>query len=130
MPVTGTVSPEDVYLIDDDPSVQKSIVRLLESDSLSVRAFSEPETFLSHMVTNPVRLVVLDIWMEKINGMELLAQLCQKAPETRVIFISGHDDHAAETTVMEAGAFSFFVKPLDNDRFLRSVHRALSHTAT
>jgi PleD family two-component response regulator len=54
-------SPTDVgevcYLVDDDPSVRKSISRLLESEGFKVCAFAEPETFLNHLATNPVRLV-------------------------------------------------------------------------
>jgi FixJ family two-component response regulator len=118
---------EVVCLVDDDPSVRKSVSRLLESDGFSARAFSEPEAFLDHLATNSVPLAVLDIWMESMTGMELLAHLCAKSPDTRVIFITGHEDRAAETTVMQAGAFAFFIKPFDDDQFLDAVHRALGH---
>ena len=119
---------EVVCLVDDDPSVRKSVSRLLGSDGFSVRAFSEPEAFLSHVTTNSVPLAVLDIWMERMTGMELLAHLCAKSPRTRVIFITGHRDAAAEATVMQAGAFAFFIKPFDDYQFLSAVHRALGHS--
>jgi FixJ family two-component response regulator len=61
--------------------------------------------------------------------MELLAHLCARSPSTRVIFITAHEDHAAEATVMQAGAFAFFIKPFDNARFLGAVHRALHQTS-
>jgi FixJ family two-component response regulator len=123
-------SGEVICLVDDDASVRKSISRLLESDGFSVRAFGEPEVFLNHIATNRVRLVVLDIWMEKMTGMQLLTHLYARSPDTRVIFITGHDDPAAERTVMEAGAFAFFMKPLDDTQFLSAVHRALGHPIT
>ena len=63
--------------------------------------------------------------MENMTGMELLAHLCAKSPATRIIFITGHEDQAAETTVMQAGAFAFFLKPFDNVRFLSAVRSAL-----
>jgi two-component system response regulator FixJ len=119
---------EVVCLVDDDPSVRKSVSRLLESDGLSVRAFGEPEALLNYMTTNFVPLAVLDIWMETMTGMELLAHLCAKSPQTRVIFITGHEDSAAKATVMQAGAFAFFIKPFDDDRFLSAVHRALGRS--
>jgi FixJ family two-component response regulator len=119
---------EVVCLVDDDPSVRKSVSRLLESDGFSVRAFSEPEAFLDHLATNPVPLAVLDIWMESMTGMELLAHLCARSRQTRVIFITGHEDAAAEATVMQAGAFAFFIKPFDDAQFLSAVHRALGHS--
>jgi FixJ family two-component response regulator len=121
-----TASAEVCYLVDDDPSVRKSISRLLKSEGFNVRAFGEPEDFLNHMTTNPVRLVVLDIWMEQMTGMELLAHLCARSPGTRVIFITGHEDHAAEATVMQAGAFAFFIKPFDDKKFIAAVRDALS----
>src|SRR6266581_8839012 len=119
-------SGEVCYLVDDDPSVRKSISRLLESEGFNVRAFGEPEAFLNHMATNPVQLAVLDIWMERMTGMELLAHLCARSPRTRVIFITGHEDRAAEATVMQAGAFAFFIKPFDDKKFITAVRDVLS----
>ncbi len=123
-----TVSAEVCYLVDDDPSVRKSISRLLKSEGFNVRTFAEPEDFLNHMARNPVRLVVLDIWMERMTGMELLAHLCARSPGTRVIFITGHEDRAAEATVMQAGAFAFFIKPFDDKKFITAVRDVLSQT--
>jgi FixJ family two-component response regulator len=119
---------EIVCLVDDDPSVRKSVGRLLESDGFSVCAFGEPEAFLNQVTTNSVPVAVLDIWMESMTGMELLAHLCAKSPQTRVIFITGHEDRAAQATVMSAGAFAFLIKPFDDDQFLSAVHRALGHS--
>jgi FixJ family two-component response regulator len=118
-----------VCVVDDDPSVRKSLVRLLESSGFTVKAFSEPETFLAHLTGHSVPVAVLDIWMENMTGMELLAHLCARSPDTRVIFITAHEDRAAEATVMQAGAFAFFTKPFDNMRFLAAVRDAFGHTS-
>ena len=118
-----------VCLVDDDASVRKSLTRLLDSAGFTVESFSEPEAFLEYLVKHSVRLAVLDIWMDRMTGMELLAHLCARSPSTRVIFITAHEDHAAEATVMQAGAFAFFIKPFDNARFLGAVHRALHPTS-
>ena len=119
--------PEIVCLVDDDASIRKSVGRLLESEGFIVRAFNEPAPFLEYLATNNVRVLVLDIWMENMTGMELLARLCAKSPQTRIIFITGHEDSAAEMTVMQAGAFAFFIKPFDEEKFLDAIHRALDH---
>ena len=124
-PDSSITSAEICYVVDDDPSVRKSITRLLELEGFKVRAFGEPEDFLNQMETNPVRLVVLDIWMQQMTGMEVLAHLCARWPGTRVIFITGHEDRAAEATVMQAGASGFFIKPLDNEKFISAVQDAL-----
>jgi FixJ family two-component response regulator len=119
-----------ICLVDDDESVRKSIVRLLESAGFKVQAFSEPGAFLRHLRMHSVPVAILDIWMDNMTGMELLAHLCARSPNTRCIFITGREDHAAEMTVMQAGAFSFFVKPFDNKRFLQAVQDALCAAPT
>jgi FixJ family two-component response regulator len=121
-------SAEICYVVDDDPSMRKAVSRLLELEGFKVRAFGNPEDFLNEMTTNHVRLVVLDIWMGQMTGMELLAHLCARSPETRVIFMTSHEDRAAEATVMQAGASAFFIKPLDNEKFIAAVRDALKQS--
>jgi FixJ family two-component response regulator len=118
-----------VCLVDDDASVRKSLGRVLESSGFKVDAFSEPEAFLGHLTAHSVPVAVLDIWMGNMTGMELLAHLCARSPNTRVIFITGHEDRAAEATVRQAGAFDFFIKPFDNKRFLAAVRDAFGRTS-
>ena len=120
--------PPAVCLVDDDASVRNSIARLLESSGFRVNGFGEPEAFLGHVATHSVPVAILDIWMESMTGMELLAHLCARSPDTRVIFITGHEDRAAKATVMRAGAFAFFIKPFDHKRFLAAVRDAFGHT--
>jgi two-component system response regulator FixJ len=121
-----TQPSNDVCLVDDDVSVRKSISRLLESADFEVHAFSDPESFLKYLATNSVPLAILDIWMERMTGMELLAHLCARSPQTRVIFITGREDHAAQATVMQAGAFAFLIKPFEDEELLGAVRRAFA----
>jgi FixJ family two-component response regulator len=124
-PVTQTA--DVVCLVDDDASIRRSLTRMLQLDGVDVRAFDEPQEFLAYLAANVVRLAILDIWMEPMTGMEVLTHLCAQSPQTRVIFITGREDETAERTVKEAGAFAFFMKPFDDNEFLRTVHRALDH---
>ena len=116
-----------VCLVDDDPSIRRSVGRLLESDGFAVRAFGNPEDFLAYTANNAVKVAVLDIWMDRITGMELLAHLCARSPQASAIFITGREDAAARATVMQAGASAFFIKPIDDVQFLQAVRRAFSH---
>jgi len=120
--------PATVCLVDDDPAVRKAIGRLLESEGYKVNAFGEAQSFLEHVATVKVPVLVSDIWMEGLNGMQLLAHLCAKSPRTRVIFITGHDDAAAEITVMQAGASQFLIKPVEDDQLLGAVRRAFAES--
>ena len=115
---------EIVCLVDDDVSVLKSIERLLKSDGLSVRGFNKPKDFLSHVQTNAVPLVVLDVWMPDMNGLEVQAALRKDSPETRIIFISGRDDPSVRQAALDAGAFGFLSKPFDDEALLQLVRKA------
>jgi len=114
-----------ICLVDDDTSVLKSVRRLLRSDGLAVQTFSEASAFLSYISTNRVELVVLDIRMKQVTGLEVLARLCALSPQTRVIIITGREDLAARSIATQVGAFGFFIKPFDDAEFLAAVHSAL-----
>ena len=126
--MTPTEKPpaETVCLVDDDPSVLKSISRLLASDGISVRSFDKPKSFLAFVRTAPVPLVILDIWMQEMNGLEVQAQIAALSPDTRVIIITGREDPAAKLTAHRLGVFAFFTKPFDGDKFLDAVRFALA----
>ena len=124
-----TAAAEIVCLVDDDEGVLKSIGRLLASDGVAVRAFNDPESFLAHVRTHSVPVVVLDIWMEQMTGLEVQAKLSKLSPRTRVIIMTGRKDPAAEQTATQFGASAFFIKPFDDEEFLAAVHSALSEHA-
>ena len=129
MPMTPSEIPrtaETVCLVDDDPAVLKSIGRLLASDGLAVRSFDKPKSFLAYSQANPVPLVILDIWMEEMSGLEVQAQVSALSPGTRVIIITGRDDPAVKLTALRKGVFAFFTKPFDGDKFLDAVRYALA----
>jgi FixJ family two-component response regulator len=120
-------SSEIVCLVDDDPLVLRSTGLLLASDGFVVRQFDNGEDFIAYVTSNEVPLVVLDIWMEEMTGLEVLARLCAISPKTHVIVITGHEDTAARIIAMEIGTVAFLIKPFDDEQFLEVVHRALGH---
>src|SRR5437762_12132097 len=71
-----------VCLVDDDPLVLNSLRHLLASDGIATRSFDNAETFLAHVEIHMVALVVLDIWMERITGLEVLTRLCVISPRS------------------------------------------------
>ena len=117
---------EIVCLVDDDPAVLKSLERLLVSHGFSVRSFNKPKSFLAHVQAHPVPLVVLDIWMEEMGGLEVQANLSALSPGTGVIIITGRKDSAAKLTALHLGVIAFFSKPFDSDQFLSAVRGALA----
>jgi len=120
---------EIVCLVDDDPLVLRSTSLLLASDGFDVRRFENGEDFIAYVASHEVPLVVLDIWMEEMTGLEVLARLCAISPQTHVIVITGREDSAARITAMQIGTVAFLIKPFDDEQFLEVVHRALGHPA-
>ena len=77
-------APAEVCLVDDDSSVLRSMQFLLASDGIAARAFNKSAEFLVHAAANPVSVVVTDIWMEGVTGLEILARMCALSPRPRV----------------------------------------------
>jgi two-component system response regulator FixJ len=119
-------SPLEVCLLDDDASVLRSMQYLLASDGIPVRAFNKPEEFLEYAATHPVPVVVTDIWMPGVTGLEILARTCAISPRPRVIVITARDDLAARATALAIGPVAFFIKPFNDEEFLAAVHGALA----
>jgi FixJ family two-component response regulator len=116
----------EVCLLDDDLSVLKSIHYLLASEGVKVRPFNKPEDFLAHASAHYVPVLVTDIWMDGVTGLEVLARLCAISPKTRVIVITAREDLAARATAMAIGPVAFFMKPFDDEKFLTTVRDALA----
>lgn len=126
MPPTEKTAPEIVCLVDDDSAVLRSLGRLLASDGIGARAFDNPREFLAHLRNNPVPVVVLDILMGEMNGLEVQAEVSEISPSTRVIIITGRGDSKMKDVALKAGAIAFFGKPFDDGQFLAAVRRALA----
>src|SRR5216117_2246041 len=120
-------SSEIVCLVDDDPMMLRATGRLLSSDGFAVRPFNKGEDFITYVASHDVPLVVLDIWMKEMTGLEVLARLCAISPQTHVIVITGHEDSAARITAMQIGIVAFLTKPYDGEQFLETVHLAIGH---
>jgi two-component system, LuxR family, response regulator FixJ len=118
----------EVCLVDDDLSVLKSMHYLLASDGLKVRTFSKAEDFLTHASRHHVPVVVTDIWMDQVTGLEVLARLCAISPKTRVIVITAREDLAARATAMAIGPVAFFMKPFNDEKFIAAVRDALNQS--
>ena len=125
---SGEAESQEVCLVDDDPSVLKSMHYLLASEGIKVRTFSKAQDFLNHAGAHPVPVVVTDIWVDEVTGLEVLARLCAISPKTRVIVITAREDLAARATAMAIGPVAFFMKPFDDEKFIAAVRDALNQS--
>jgi FixJ family two-component response regulator len=115
-----------ICLLDDDRSVLRATSRLLSSDGWKVESFSDPIVFLRYALTHRPRVVVLDIRMPIMNGLEVQTQLRTFSPSTRVIVLTSKDDASVRSKAMEAGASAFFLKPVNDEEFLAGIGSAFS----
>ena len=130
MSESSDAESNEVCLVDDDPSVLKSMQYLLASEGLKVRPFDKAEDFLAHAGAHHVPVVVTDIWMDGVTGLEVLARLCAISPRTKVIVITAREDLAARATAMAIGPVAFFIKPFNDEQFLAAVRDALAQAKT
>ena len=114
-----------ICVVDDDPSMLKALERLLLSVGLCARFFREPLGFLKYAICNPVRVVLIDIWIPGMSGLELQKKLRFVSPETRVIIVTADDEESVRSAAMRNGALAFFAKPFESDIFLDAIRQAM-----
>jgi two-component system, LuxR family, response regulator FixJ len=114
--------PESICILDDDNSVLRSVAQLLYSEGLKATSFDRAENMLAHARTHVVLVAVLDVWMPDMSGLEVQANLNKISPSTKVIVMTGRETPAIRAAALEAGAFAFVQKPLNDEAFLFLVH--------
>ena len=117
-----------VVLLDDDPSVLKSVGRLLSSVNLHAELFSDPEKFLAYVRTHRPAVALVDVCMPLMSGLEVQSQVGLISPSTRVIIFTGRDDPAVRSTALDAGASAFLTKPFCDKELITAVELALAST--
>ena len=115
-----------VSLLDDDPSVVKATSRLLSSAGWKVESFTDPIAFLSHAKMSHPQVVVLDVLMPEMDGLEVQKRLGSFSPASQVIVLTSKDDPAVRAKAMRAGATAFFLKPVADEEFLLEVKSAFA----
>jgi len=114
-----------VFVVDDDPSVRKSLTRVIAAAGYAVETFVSAREFQERApVTGPCCLV-LDVRMPGVTGMDLQKTLAQAVHQIPVVFITGHGDVAVSVAAMKAGAVDFLTKPFASRDLLGAIQRAV-----
>lgn len=114
-----------ICLVDDDPSVLKSLGRLLASEGHPSLPFCDPAAFVTHASNHAVALAVVDLMMPGLSGLQVQENLRRHSPATRVIMISATDESEPRLKALAAGACAFLSKPFNEREFLDVVRGAL-----
>jgi FixJ family two-component response regulator len=118
-----------VFLIDDDASVRKGVLRLLRSAGYKSEAFESASNFLTREQHSGPACVIVDVQMPGINGIDLQNVLIQQRREEQLVFITGHGNIPMCAQAMKAGAVDFIPKPFRATELLQCVERALARSA-
>jgi DNA-binding NtrC family response regulator len=101
----------DVLLIDDEPIVGKRLKPALDKVGCSVEVFTDPRAALARLEEKKFDIVVADIRMEEVDGIEILEHVMAKNPRTKVIMITGYATLEVAREAQAKGAFDFIAKP-------------------
>ena len=118
-----------VFLIDDDASVRKGVLRLLRSAGYKSEAFESASNFLTREQHAGPACVIVDVQMPGLNGIDLQNVLIQRRREEQLVFITGHGNIPMCAQAMKAGAVDFLPKPFRATELLQCVERALARSA-
>jgi DNA-binding NtrC family response regulator len=114
-----------LLVVDDDPRVRASLTGALASEDLEVRAADGAESALAALAQQTVDLVLTDVKMPGMDGLELLRTLKERAPKLDVVLMTAYQDLPTVAEAMREGAADFLVKPLDLHRLRAVLQRVL-----
>jgi two-component system nitrogen regulation response regulator NtrX len=116
-----------ILVVDDEPSIRDVLAQVLGYEGYEVVTAGSGGEALANHRAHPYDLIILDVKMQGMDGMDTLQQLREQDPDVRVVMISGHGSITTAVQAVKRGAFDFLEKPLDSDRLLVTVQRSLEH---
>ncbi len=114
-----------VLVVDDEESIRTAIEGILKDEGYNVHLASNGEAALKVFDGFTPDIVLLDIWMPGLDGIEVLKRIKEKKPATEVIMISGHGNVEVAVKATKLGAYDFIEKPLSLEKVLLAVSHAL-----
>jgi DNA-binding response OmpR family regulator len=117
-----------ILIVDDEQSIRMALSGVLNADYDTTTADSG-EKALELAASEPFDLILLDILLPGIDGLEVLEALHEQAPDTIVIMLTAHGTIESAVSAMRHGALNYLRKPASNDKILESVKEGLKHAA-
>jgi len=109
-----------IYVVDDDEAVRDSLRWLLEANGYRVKTFSSAEAFLNIYEVDEIAVLIADVRMPGMSGLELQEELLARRAPLPIVFITGHGDVPMAVSTIKKGAVDFLEKPF-NETDLRTI---------
>ncbi len=114
-----------ILIVDDERDIRRSLAGILQDEGYETLSAGRGEKALELVAKEPLNLLLLDIWLPGIDGLEVLRRIKQLKPELEVIMISGHGNIDTAVKAIKLGAYDFIEKPLTLEKILLAVSHAL-----
>jgi len=114
-----------ILIVDDEEGIRTSLTSVLAEEGYAVEAVASGEDCLARLARGPVDVVLLDVWLPELDGLQTLERMRQHGPLPMVVMISGHASIESAVRATKLGAFDFVEKPLSIEITTRAVKKAL-----
>jgi two-component system nitrogen regulation response regulator NtrX len=114
-----------ILIVDDEAEIRNSLSGILEDENYQIRTAENGQQALDMVTEQVPHLVLLDIWMEGMDGLEVLSRLKRRVPDLPVVMISGHGTIETAVQATQRGAYDFIEKPPQVERLLLTMSRAI-----
>ena len=115
-----------VFIVDDDESVRRALKRLIKVAGFKAKTFGSAREFIDSGHYQSAGVLVLDVRMPNLGGLELQKYLTDSGSDMPIIFITAHEDFQARRKALKAGAIDFLKKPFGDQALMDAIQRALS----
>lgn len=118
----------EIMVLDDVIDAGILIKRILERKGHEVTVFTDEKEALDHILAKSPALAILDMKLQKMTGVEVLAELKKRSPRTRVIMLTGYPTLETARESRKLGADEYCVKPIDKEELENNVEMVLTHS--
>lgn len=119
--------PARVLVVDDEPNMRKSLADILQDEGYEVATAGDGCAAVELCAQTPFDVVLMDVRMPGLDGVEAFRQIRQHCAGTRVILMSAYGVDDLRAVALDEGAIAFLEKPLDLDKLIRLINRATDH---
>lgn len=116
-----------VWIVDDDSSIRWVLDKALKSEAFDTVAFAEPHALLNKLEFEQPDIIISDIRMPEMTGLELMGKVHATHPDLPIIIMTAHSDLDSAVNAYQAGAFEYLPKPFDIDEAVSLATRAVTH---